>query len=209
MTLTVECQGKDIVTIEGLADPVTGKLDPVQQIIMDYSAFQCGFCTPGIIIAAKALLLRNPHPTEDDFKEALAGNLCRCIRGLGARVELERVTWGSFRVTSGVLGLISGSGGELGVPLKLLQGNRASSLVKVSNAGFFSSCSRKLGVLLELQWGSQGTSRVAMGESGLLSICEGELEIPLKSVQCNWASSRVEGGTRGSFRVVVGNSGFL
>ena len=79
MTLTVECQGKDIVTIEGLADPVTGKLDPVQQIIMDYSAFQCGFCTPGIIIAAKALLLRNPHPTEDDFKEALAGNLCRCI----------------------------------------------------------------------------------------------------------------------------------
>ena len=78
-TLTVECGGRNIVTIEGLADPVTGELDPVQQAIMDYSAFQCGFCTPGIIIAAKALLLHNPHPTEKDFEEALAGNLCRCI----------------------------------------------------------------------------------------------------------------------------------
>ena len=78
-TLTVECEGKNIVTIEGLADPVTGELDPVQKAIMDYSAFQCGFCTPGIIIAAKAMFLRNPHPTEDDIKEALSGNLCRCI----------------------------------------------------------------------------------------------------------------------------------
>lgn len=79
VTLSVECEGKRIVTIEGLADPVTGELDPIQQALVDYSAFQCGFCTPGIIIAAKALFLRNPHPTQEDMEEALSGNLCRCI----------------------------------------------------------------------------------------------------------------------------------
>ncbi|WP_249028528.1 (2Fe-2S)-binding protein [Tannockella kyphosi] len=79
VTLTVECEGKKIVTIEGLADPVTGKLDPIQQAIFDYSAFQCGFCTPGIVIAARALFIRNPNPTEEDISEALSGNLCRCI----------------------------------------------------------------------------------------------------------------------------------
>ncbi|MBQ6582964.1 MAG: (2Fe-2S)-binding protein [Mogibacterium sp.] len=92
ITLTAECDGKKIVTIEGLADPVTGKLDPVQQAIMDYSAFQCGFCTPGIIIAAKALLLRNPKPTMEDFKEALAGNLCRCISQYRVLEALEMFT---------------------------------------------------------------------------------------------------------------------
>ncbi|MBQ6622294.1 MAG: (2Fe-2S)-binding protein [Mogibacterium sp.] len=91
-TLTVECGGKNIVTIEGLADPVTGKLDPVQQAILDYSAFQCGFCTPGIIIAAKALLLRNPEPTLDDFKEALSGNLCRCISQYRVLEALDTLT---------------------------------------------------------------------------------------------------------------------
>ncbi|MCL2146506.1 MAG: (2Fe-2S)-binding protein [Synergistaceae bacterium] len=79
MTLTAECDGAQITTIEGLADPVSGELDPVQQAILDYSAFQCGFCTPGIIIAAKAILSKNPHPTEDEIKEGLSGNFCRCI----------------------------------------------------------------------------------------------------------------------------------
>lgn len=79
MTLAVECEGKKIVTIEGLADPVTGKLDPIQQAIYDYSAFQCGFCTPGIVIAARALFIRNPNPKLEDVEEALSGNLCRCI----------------------------------------------------------------------------------------------------------------------------------
>ncbi|NLX91291.1 MAG: (2Fe-2S)-binding protein [Firmicutes bacterium] len=79
MLLTVECNGKEITTIEGLGDPVTGQLDPLQQSFIDHTAFQCGFCTPGIIMSAKALLNENPSPTENDVKEALAGNFCRCI----------------------------------------------------------------------------------------------------------------------------------
>jgi carbon-monoxide dehydrogenase small subunit len=79
MTLTVECNGKQITTIEGLSDPKTGKLDPLQQAFIDHTAFQCGFCTPGIIMSAKALLNENPSPTEEEVKEALSGNFCRCI----------------------------------------------------------------------------------------------------------------------------------
>ena len=79
MVLTVECDGKEITTIEGLKDPKTEKLDPLQQAFIDYTAFQCGFCTPGIIMSAKALLHENPTPTEEDVKEALSGNFCRCI----------------------------------------------------------------------------------------------------------------------------------
>jgi aerobic-type carbon monoxide dehydrogenase small subunit (CoxS/CutS family) len=79
MTLTVECDGKKIITIEGLKDPKTEKLDPLQQAFIDHTAFQCGFCTPGIIISAKALFHENPSPTEEDVKEALSGNFCRCI----------------------------------------------------------------------------------------------------------------------------------
>jgi aerobic carbon-monoxide dehydrogenase small subunit len=77
--LTVECDGKTITTIEGLKDPKTGMLDPLQQAFIDYTAFQCGFCTPGMIMSSKALLIQNPHPTEDEVKEALSGNFCRCI----------------------------------------------------------------------------------------------------------------------------------
>ena len=79
ITLTVECDGKSITTIEGLEDPVTGELHPIQQAFVDNTAFQCGFCTPGIIMSTKALLDENPSPTEDDIKEALAGHYCRCI----------------------------------------------------------------------------------------------------------------------------------
>jgi len=79
MTLIVECDGKKITTIEGLKDPKTEKLDPLQQAFVDYTAFQCGFCTPGIIMSAKALLNENPFPSEEDVKEALSGNFCRCI----------------------------------------------------------------------------------------------------------------------------------
>ena len=79
MTLTVECQGKSVMTIEGLADPVSGRLDPLQQSFIDHTAFQCGFCTPGMIMSAKALLGENAAPTEDEVKEALSGNFCRCI----------------------------------------------------------------------------------------------------------------------------------
>jgi carbon-monoxide dehydrogenase small subunit len=76
--LTVECEGKEIVTVEGLADKLTGELDPLQQAFLDNTAFQCGFCTPGALIVVKALLGKNPHPTEKEIQEALAGNFCRC-----------------------------------------------------------------------------------------------------------------------------------
>jgi carbon-monoxide dehydrogenase small subunit len=79
MTLTVECDGKQITTIEGLGDSKTGKIDPLQQAFIDYAAFQCGFCTPGTIMSAKALLYEKPLPTEEDVKEGLSGNFCRCI----------------------------------------------------------------------------------------------------------------------------------
>lgn len=79
MTLTVECNGKQITTIEGLSDPKTGRMDPLQQAFIDYTAFQCGFCTPGMIMSAKALLYENPFPTEEEVKEGLSGNFCRCI----------------------------------------------------------------------------------------------------------------------------------
>jgi aerobic carbon-monoxide dehydrogenase small subunit len=77
--LTVASQGKRITTIEGLRDPNTGALDSLQQAFVDNTAFQCGFCTPGIIMSAKALLNENPSPTEQEVKEALGGNFCRCI----------------------------------------------------------------------------------------------------------------------------------
>jgi len=79
MTLAVECDGQRVTTVEGLSDPQTGRLDPLQQAFIDYTAFQCGFCTPGILMSAKALLHENPSPTEEEVKEALSGNFCRCI----------------------------------------------------------------------------------------------------------------------------------
>ncbi|GAB6156440.1 glyceraldehyde dehydrogenase subunit gamma [Desulfosporosinus burensis] len=77
--LTVECVGKTITTIEGLSDKVTGAIDPLQQAFIDHTAFQCGFCTPGIIISAKALLNENPSPSKEEIQESLSGNFCRCI----------------------------------------------------------------------------------------------------------------------------------
>jgi len=76
MVLAVECEGANIVTIEGLAKG--GVLDPVQQAIIDHGGVQCGFCTPGILISSRALLDRKPDPTDDEIREALVGNLCRC-----------------------------------------------------------------------------------------------------------------------------------
>jgi aerobic carbon-monoxide dehydrogenase small subunit len=76
MILAAECDGAQIVTIEGLAHD--GVLDPVQQTIIDHGGVQCGFCTPGILISARGLLDRNPDPSEDEIREALVGNLCRC-----------------------------------------------------------------------------------------------------------------------------------
>ncbi len=74
--LAVTADGADITTIEGLAQE--GRLHPIQQSFIDYGGFQCGICTPGQIMAAKALLDVNPNPTEDEIKEWMMGNLCRC-----------------------------------------------------------------------------------------------------------------------------------
>lgn len=79
MVLTVDCNQKHITTIEGLENPVTGALDPIQEAFVNHTAFQCGFCTPGIIMSAKALLSKNPHPSQTEIMEALSGNYCRCI----------------------------------------------------------------------------------------------------------------------------------
>jgi carbon-monoxide dehydrogenase small subunit len=76
LCLAVEAQGKAITTIEGLAEG--HRLHPVQQAFVDQGAIQCGYCSPGMILTAKALLDRNPQPTEGEIKESISGNFCRC-----------------------------------------------------------------------------------------------------------------------------------
>ncbi len=76
MTLAVRCQDKNITTIEGLAHD--GTLDPLQQAAIEHDAVQCGFCTAGWLLSARALLDDNPHPTRAEVRTAIAGNLCRC-----------------------------------------------------------------------------------------------------------------------------------
>ncbi len=76
LVLAVEMDGHDIVTVEGLGEP--GKLSTLQEAFIEAGAIQCGFCTPGMIMAAQYLLNNNPHPTEEDVRTALSGNLCRC-----------------------------------------------------------------------------------------------------------------------------------
>ncbi|MFQ5997867.1 MAG: (2Fe-2S)-binding protein [Candidatus Bathyarchaeia archaeon] len=76
MMPVMKAEGKSITTIEGLAQD--GKLDPLQEAMVTLGGIQCGFCSPGIIMSARALLASNPTPNEDDVREALAGNLCRC-----------------------------------------------------------------------------------------------------------------------------------
>ena len=75
-TLAWEANGKSVTTVEGLAAP--GSLDPVQQAFVDTGAVQCGFCTSGMVLSAKALLAENPDPSRDDIASYLSGNLCRC-----------------------------------------------------------------------------------------------------------------------------------
>ena len=75
LIFAIEVDGQEIMTLEGLSK---NKPTPLQQAFVDHSSFQCGFCAPGIIMTATELLRKNPHPTKDDIKEAIAGNLCRC-----------------------------------------------------------------------------------------------------------------------------------
>ena len=76
LTLALDCTGQDIVTIEGLAEGE--RMSPVQQAFQDCGAIQCGFCTPGMVLSATALLEENSRPTEEEIRKALEGHLCRC-----------------------------------------------------------------------------------------------------------------------------------
>ena len=76
LVLALECAGRRVLTVEGLS--ADGRLHPLQDAFADLGAAQCGYCTPGILVTAKALLDRNPHPDRDQIREALSGNLCRC-----------------------------------------------------------------------------------------------------------------------------------
>jgi carbon-monoxide dehydrogenase small subunit len=92
LMLAAEADGMEITTVEGLAK--NDELHPVQQAFIDHGAVQCGFCTPGILMSSVALLARNPKPSEEDIREALSGNLCRCtgydkiVRAVQAAAEV-------------------------------------------------------------------------------------------------------------------------
>ncbi len=92
MVLAAECNGATITTVEGLAHD--GQLDSLQEAIIQAGGVQCGFCTPGMLISARSLLDRNPHPTEYEIRDALVGNLCRCTGYLriidGIKHEAEK-----------------------------------------------------------------------------------------------------------------------
>ncbi len=76
LVLAIDAQGKDILTIEGLASGP--ELHPIQKAFVDYGAIQCGFCSPGMMLTVKALLDKNPNPSEAEVRKAISGNLCRC-----------------------------------------------------------------------------------------------------------------------------------
>jgi aerobic-type carbon monoxide dehydrogenase small subunit (CoxS/CutS family) len=84
IVLAVEADGGEVTTVEGLSQE--GTLSPIQQAFLDTGAVQCGFCTPGMIMSAHYLLMHNPHPTEEEIREGISGNLCRCT-GYGKIVE--------------------------------------------------------------------------------------------------------------------------
>jgi len=76
LILAIDAQGKEILTVEGMAK--NGQLHPLQRAFIDHGAIQCGFCTPGMLLSAKALLDENPQPTAEEVRQAISGNLCRC-----------------------------------------------------------------------------------------------------------------------------------
>lgn len=92
LVMAAQAEGADIVTVEGIA--ADGALDPLQQAFVEAGAVQCGYCTPGMVVSAWALLRRNPHPSSQDIIEALEGNLCRCT---GYQKVLEAVARAAAR----------------------------------------------------------------------------------------------------------------
>jgi carbon-monoxide dehydrogenase small subunit len=98
LVLGVEVQGREVTTVEGLAD--WRGLHPIQQAFIDEDGLQCGYCTPGILIATKALLDREPNPTEEQIRAWLAGNLCRCT-GYDKIVRAVQAAAGRLTTQSG------------------------------------------------------------------------------------------------------------
>jgi carbon-monoxide dehydrogenase small subunit len=94
--LAVQAEGHEITTVEGLAAP--GELSPLQAKFLEHGGVQCGFCTPGMLISATALLRRSPSPSEDEIRTALAGNLCRCT--------------GYETIVTAVMSAANGAGGD-------------------------------------------------------------------------------------------------
>jgi len=107
LALPIECQGRRIETIEGMAD--SGRLHPLQQAFAELGAAQCGYCTPGILVTAKALLEETPVPTRDEVRRALAGNLCRCT---GYTKILDAVELAALRMHGGGAGVGAGERAE-------------------------------------------------------------------------------------------------
>jgi len=94
--LAYEARSKRVTTIEGIASE-SGELHPLQQAFLDNFAFQCGFCTPGMILAAKALLDENPHPTQEEILTYMDGNLCRCTGYLAIVKSIQQVAAASAK----------------------------------------------------------------------------------------------------------------
>ncbi len=90
LMLASNAEGRDVLTIEGLSR--SGSLDPVQQAFLDHQAFQCGFCTPGMIMAVKGLLNENPKPDEAEMRDYLSGNICRCGTYVEVMAAIEELT---------------------------------------------------------------------------------------------------------------------
>lgn len=96
LTLALECDGKEILTIEGMADPVKEELHPLQRAFAEQGAVQCGFCSSAMILTAKALLEKNPKPTDHEIRQAINGVLCRCtgyvqiVEAISAAAEVMR-----------------------------------------------------------------------------------------------------------------------
>jgi len=90
LVFAAQCDGRDVLTIEGLSE--SGEIDRIQRAFVETGAVQCGFCTPGMIMSAHALLASNPRPTRDEIREAISGNLCRCTGYVKIVDAIERAS---------------------------------------------------------------------------------------------------------------------
>jgi carbon-monoxide dehydrogenase small subunit len=127
LALPAELEGRAIATVEGMADG--GRLHPLQQAFAELGAAQCGYCTPGVLLTAQALLAEQPTPTRDEIRAALAGNLCRCT---GYTKILEAVELAALRMTSPPAGrTAAGRSASRGAPRGEASGEMAEDEARV------------------------------------------------------------------------------